>query len=770
MAILSTTLALFTAFGISEAARTVSAETKQQSGATLFLPESYEQYLPLSEPTDVSVSDGYIAVADKKTVYVYNRSEGTYSAYEHGVNVNELYVSGNDLYFLDQGMNLFKTSASRLPSEQLLNAEAIQHCISFAISSDVMYFTKKSGGKAQIYSAPLSAPLSETQRSAEFSAETDPAIAVDDGELYYTHEGVNSHLYRLGSETSFEVLLPQKTISSIAVTGDILYYTASGSFYAYNVTALRQNESGLLFSATGDYSALCAAEDGYIYAVDGKTVKRYDPEQGGFTSYEISSSSSSLGRLDGANDLALAGDHLVVNDKGNSRISVTHVTTKQTSVIPSIQGDYLATDGKRALVANATAAALYDLETKTELETYSSFPTDIVGVASVYGAYYIATQSGFAKIGEDLTLSPVTPSNKTPKLLCSDVYGKLYVAYADGSVYAYSETELMSTQTQGSPSEKIATIQSDVKKISVDLNGTLYALRETEVTTYTKGSEQKYLLNKSLVYSQNDLTSVPSFAFDCTENKTYVLYAGNFLVQTDEWNLPTFQTVTVGEADEKVFAASDATFSLVKIPQRTLYILFDIGKLNGATHFPYLSHELEETEQTALKLGETDTFHIVAVFEKESKTYKTALVQKSACNEEILEQDFLKPAEAFPNCKTGYTTNALPLYKYPYLTDLLTVTNVPKNAEITVLGQIDELDYKYYLVEYEDAEGRVLKGYLPQAYVSAFDGTPPTPEQTVFGETTSDLDSLWRAAFIVLGLAAIGILVDFLILRNKKKD
>ncbi|MBQ5926578.1 MAG: hypothetical protein IIX01_01485, partial [Clostridia bacterium] len=491
IAIILSTFALCTVFSAQKTAVSHAESTQEPTGATLFLPNTYEQYLPLTEPTDIAVTDSYIAVADKQTVYVYNKAEGKYSSYEHSANVNELQFSGDTLYFLDQGMNLFKTATARLPSEPIPLSEAVQHCISFSITSDKMYFTKKSGGKAQIYSAPLVSPLQETKESGEFPAETDPAIAVDDGSLYYTHEGVNSHLYRLGNENSFEVLLPQKTISSIAVSGDTLYYTAGGTFYVYNVTALRQNESGLIFEREGNFSALCSAEDGYIYAVDGKTVKRYSPKDVAFTDYEISSSSASTNRLSGATDVALSGNLLAVADQDNERISLTDLASGQTQTIPSIPATQIVTDGETALCANSTTVALYDLKEKTQIKTYGSFPTEIVGIAGVYGNYYIATQGGFAKIDKTGELSPVSPSNKTPKLLCSDVYGKLYVGYADGSVYGYSESEILAPQTD-EQREKIATLPIDTEKIAVDLNGVLYALNNGTLTKYAKTNEETF--------------------------------------------------------------------------------------------------------------------------------------------------------------------------------------------------------------------------------------------------------------------------------------
>lgn len=87
-----------------------------------------------------------------------------------------------------------------------------------------------------------------------------------------------------------------------------------------------------------------------------------------------------------------------------------------------------------------------------------------------------------------------------------------------------------------------------------------------------------------------------------------------------------------------------------------------------------------------------------------------------------------------------------------------------------VLGEITRLDHDYYQVEVVDGEGNAtgVTGYVPKAYVSETDGLPPTSENVIFGATDDNGDAIWRLAYLLLGFAAICILVDFLILRKKK--
>ena len=115
-------------------------------------------------------------------------------------------------------------------------------------------------------------------------------------------------------------------------------------------------------------------------------------------------------------------------------------------------------------------------------------------------------------------------------------------------------------------------------------------------------------------------------------------------------------------------------------------------------------------------------------------------------------------------------TNALSLYKYPYLTNLLTVTGLTKNQAITLVGEVNDLDYSYYKIRFTDENGNEQTGFIPKPYVTLFDGEPKPTETTVIGNAAPNTDSLGRLLFLLLGAAAICILMDLLILHKPKDD
>ena len=734
----------------------------------LILPSTYEQYLPLSEPSDVSAAKNHTAIADGNKIYVYDRKAEEYRCYEHTANADE---SKNDiakLQFSEEGLIYFLDASTylyTLDPETLKEEKTNLVCSTFTIFSDILYFTNVSSNISQISKTTLDKLDSSTAESVVNGIASKPAIAQDNGVLYYTDAGKYLHKVDSSNDTLIDQLTTDETVVSLAVYSGILYYTDTAeTLYVYDLTT---NEH--LNSFEGGYSAL-SVSDGYIYAVKNDSVRQYSPTDAAFTEFEICESSASPNRLSGASDTILAGNKLFFADNGNKRISSCDTETGEMQVFPiEIQADFIASDGDTVLAANAAEAVLYDSDGGEKIASFSGFNSNLVGAAAVYGKYYFITDNNYFYCAEQnsegiwtLNSTPKPSASHTARLLAADVYGALYVAYSDGSVYRFEEDEFMAPAEVG---EKTATVPVQAEKIAVDYEETVCALYKNEL--YVCADAQKeYSLSKTAVYGQTAETKVLSFTFGIETGDVYLLYEGDFVLSTRDIPLPTVRTIEVGGADEDIFSEQSAEFSVVKTAEKGLMVTFDIGTLSGAEYFPYLSYSRETESHTALKLGETDKYNLIAVFDETDKTYSTALILKRYC-EEIPESEYLTPAEGFTD-GIGYLTNSVKLYKYPYLTSLLTVTELEKNTAVKVLGKIDTLDYRYYYVSYTDTEGTVRTGYIPQGYVANFDGAPPESQNFEVGAGNADHDSLWRLAFLLLGCASICVLTDYLILHKRK--
>jgi hypothetical protein len=99
----------------------------------------------------------------------------------------------------------------------------------------------------------------------------------------------------------------------------------------------------------------------------------------------------------------------------------------------------------------------------------------------------------------------------------------------------------------------------------------------------------------------------------------------------------------------------------------------------------------------------------------------------------------------------------------------MTVQELAKNQKIKLLGEITQLDNDYYLVECETENGKLI-GYLPQAFVTEFDGSTPETEKHALDSAPADTDMIWRLAYLICGFLAICILSDYLILRKDSNN
>ena len=754
------------------------------TSTALVTPNSYQQYLPLKSPASISVATGKKAIADGNAIYFYNEQEDEYTKYEHTANADETknvitslqFADDGNLYFLDASTFLYSINPKTFAVEKTNLV-----CSSFTISGEEIFFVNVSAN-SQLSKTTLDVLDVSQADLLVGKLGSKPTVAMHGGILYYTNDG--KYLHQIHEDTGNTPLVKyfSSEIYSMAFTDSVFAYTdIDGNFRAYSLVDILGGESGLdgvtpLCEDKGSYSAL-TVYSGAIYAVKGSGIKRFDALENNFTDYEICSQSASINRLSGATDSFLCGDILLTADDGNARISLYDTKTQSyLAPIPySVSGvKYIAADESTVLIATADRAILFNRTNAAYGETLfeaDGFKGNVVGAACVYGSYYLVTDGNqFYRFSESVnestgekiwkTNSVSKKTAQTARLLASDAYGCLYVACGN-EVYRFDEEEFISPSMAG---EKVfnESIPAASTKLLIDYEQTVYALAQNTLYKFGETPAQ-FDLGKEMVYSQTKETALLSVAFSIEEKTAYLLYDGGLTIKTDELALPTVKTVPLFGADAKIFAEESAQFTVVKTGEKTLTVKFDISALRGAEFFPYLSYGRTQTPLTALKLGNAGDYFVIAVL-NDQNAYDTFLVRAKDCEE--LPPDEYRTDYAEAERRTGYLSNAVHLYKFPYLTDLLTVTRLQKSTKITVLGEIARLDYEYYHVCFTDEKGESKTGYIPKSYVNSFDGEPQSQTQSVVGEQ-KPADSIFRLAFLVLGFGVICILADFLILRKK---
>ncbi len=764
----------------------------QSSLDELITPSSYEQYLPLASPSDVAFSDDYTAVADGNVIFIYDRLHSVYRKYEHTVN-NELsankiskveFSDDGDLYFLDASSYLYLFPMASLSSEQIeAPTETKFACSTFTIEGETLYYTNVTGTTNLSKTSLDTLDATKAQTLVE-EIHSKPAIAFYEHRLYYTDYGIR--LMRVdpaaANSKPESVCVFDREIKSLAINADELYYTdTSGAFYAYNFTSLlfeeqAKKELALTTEETGDNVALSPYED-RVYLVQGGSVREYECGEG-WTGFELSAASDSENRLNGASDSVLHGDLVLTADTGNKRISVYSRSDKTYRTIPSEDGLLrLATDGSTVTAITPTKALVYDLASGELFTSFETFNGKLVGVASVYGTYYLVSDTNhyykLSKTIDETSGEPVwtlegslKQNSKSPRLMTGDIYGNLYVT-AVNNVYKFTEAEFMDEAAFGA--EICSAIPTESEKLLVDYEEKVYALYRNTLYVYENGLKiSEYPLGKALVYTQTENTPVTTVAFGVEDNAAYITYDGNLTVCTADLQLPTVKAIQTETVSEDVFGSATAEFTVVETSENAILVAFDLAQTKDSEYFSYRFYKRSEEPLTALKIGETSTYGVLAVFDKTTQEYTNYVVLKRYLTEldpSVYRKEYPTDAQT-----DGWLTNAVRLYKFPYLTPLLTSGNAVKNQKVTLLGEVTELDYDYYLISFTDGEGNTQTGFVPMSYVTDFNGAPPQSETTTYGEGTPDTDSLYRMTYLLLGTAAIALLVDFLILRKKEEE
>ena len=815
-AILAFGASLMPNFGMSSLP-TAKADGSAATGVAqdnLITPTSYEQYLPLQAPADVAVSDDFTAIADGNLIYVYNKAKQVYRTYTHDSNatadlnvVSNLEFSQNgDLYFIDGNahMHVLEYSLLRDVNAPLTTKADFPtfFCNTFILSGNDLYFAVSSEASAHLSRTDASSPDASTATLIVGNLSKAPVIAYCEDTLYYTDVNGNFlNKISLKDNSVKQLCAFTVPIFSLAVSGDQVFLTNTNSeFYVYNRTTLgglAYDIQPLDMDKSGGYKTLSTYKD-YVYAIRDCSVRQYAIGKG-FTQFEIAANSSSGHRLQNATDMTLEGDKLYVADGGNSRISIYDAQTNvyQTISLPA-PAKHVAAYGNTVLAADETTAWLIDLSAAETVQSFQVFGGNVAGITAVYDKYYLATTSNtYYTISLQPTASeegqPAMPSYEwqmsdgiqkentiSPTRFTSDVYGNFYVV-AGNDLYKFTETELLLPDNFGK--EALSLLPPQPEKILVDLNENVYVLKDRHLHVYAYTAETDVYeetatilpLSAQLVYGQTENTPITSLAFNVYKNTTYVLYEGNLVTSTTRLQLPTVQQIPTNAIEQTIFAEGNAEFKVVETKENAFLIKFDLQQLNqqhlmqSVQNFPYLAHGRESESRVALMLGQAGEYSVLAIFDKETHTYSNYLTKSRYFVQEKSESDYLVEYDETEK-KTGYLTNALLLYKYPYLTDLLRAGGMEKNAAVRLVGEVNQLDYDYYKIEIEDEAGNLLTGFIPKSYVTFFDGSPKPSETHTYGEQSPNEESIWRLTYLLLGAAAICVLLDLLILQRKPKD
>ena len=694
-------------------------EASAAPAPSLFLPGSYEEYLPLEYPTDAAMSEGYIAVADGNTLYLFDREKGAYTAYEHKSTLSEVqFTEDGRLFFNDQNAQLYEYRFASQTAQIQTNVP----CATFLIDGSTLYTAAVVGSSTTIYAIPADSASVSFDRAVEVGRPdpltgASPRLAISEGVLHcaFNHLVTVFTPQEEGYSRSTQLLAGETDVSGLSA------FTAheGGFYYAVNGTLDRDGlystvlngGSERIFEGSG-FSSLFSF-DGTLYGVQNGSVRAFSLENGeaSLTGYEIGAGSDAPDRISDAGDAVRSGDLLVVADRGNRRVLVYDGSEESYSAIP-LDGtpSYVATDGKSFAVSIGNNIYVYtygEKEPYGKKEPYAhKAESTVSGLTCVYGTYYYVTEHNYYGVAEAGAREFTRPGSAMPVAITSDMQGNLYVASAAGQVSRFTESEFLDYTSQGTIVTESWALPSSFRSLRADYEGGLYYLSGNAL--YRNGVRlETFDASSALYHGVNGAAPSPvSFALSFSDGTLFLNY-GNFMLQA-EVSFPNLGAIPANDLYDTLNTAPDASsLSYVRISDGAVGVAVDLTQLNETSDsLSYLSHARIEGG-TALVLGETEHFLLAALYKEHE--YRVLLVPEEECTPILVQTTEISG--------TRYLSSDVSLTSYPLFSEALALETLPRGTQVELVFEVTpESGYAFAEVRWgEEGHGYVPVGYLTEA-------------------------------------------------------
>ena len=718
-----------TSASADESAVRVSSVALTTDNASLFLPASYEEYLPLTEPQSIAINANYIAIADGVYIYVFDRVENRYQHYQHDNSkhtVSKLQFADNgNLYFSDAAAkNLYrlKLEDATLTSNSKEEIEIPAGVSTFCISGDTLYTISSSlDGRASLSAFSLSDP--QPTEAITDTLPSDVKISYENGLLYCVTTDSNANEYTLyvytinqpSNPNAYHIAQPANagSLKSICAFGGTLYFTTTTGIYSAD---LNTETVSTLINQAG--CRALTSYNGRLYLAVNSSVREITVagDSAAFTSYEITSASDSENRLSGAVDSARAGSLLVTADAGNSRVSVYDFQTQSYSVIACESAPTLvATDGTTIAYASGMNiyTCTYGEDAFTQAETA---PSTVRGIACAYGSVYYVTATAQYGVADGETVSPIVYEYGTPTGLACDLYGTLYVAYESGDIRIFTESSFTQYDASAGSQKKSFSLPDGATSLEADFEGSLYYLADGVM--YREGEVFAEIDGSSFVWSADGTAQKSvSFALGFEDDEVYFNF-GNYVVKSSAGALSAISTldeIAVETARDDAFAHHGTEELLVSVPAGTVGVFTDLATLRNSdgAYFPYSSYARSGEDRQGVLLAETGEYALV-LFSEGKGEYTAELFLKDSVTKIASSEYYTENETAY----TRYLTNKVSSYYAPCLDGALAGEELARGTAVSVIGFVTTAELEYALVEYSDASRATVRGYVPATYLT----------------------------------------------------
>lgn len=752
------------------------SDTDTAAELELFLPESYEQYLELENPSDFAINDSYIAVADKSSndnscIYILNRTAENAQYYRYVHNSNNVLSSLNFyeadgktfLFFLETGGTLYYIDCSA--PETASQIEQISP-YSIIFSGNDVYYASATDASANIFHTTVSASGGQitiaqgTQLNQIPYSTSRPVFSSYRGTVYFA---AGREIYTCSpTDEPRERFTVNYSVYNFSITGtndfDLIYISMDNYLYFRNSDTQAEPRDLNYTGVRLDESANLA----YIVTSAGR-ILRYDLNAGSFDNYEIAHYSDSDNRIGDSQDVSVYGGKVVIADTGNERI-VLHSDGNYTT-FDGISANFVCAGSENFLAVTNTEIYLYDYGGGAPTAVDGISARTVAAAAYSYGYYYLISTDGSssstyevdAATGQITRSGSIAPRTSVTDI-AADLFGNIYVL-SSGYVNKYTGEQFFAA---GNP-ETVAEFSTATIEIVVDYAGNLYGL--TENTVCAGGSSTAVNLDFSTIAYSNEAKQAVSFTFDIESGDMYILSDG-FIAKADLGaNAPSsLNSIAADGLYASLHGApsgeDDAKNMLVSVPAGSVLLpVADTGSITESTDiFPYTSFSRTEEARTGVRVCELAAGTVVAFYRYAPSTEEGIAPTREYTLALVLDGDLSAIGgytEETPPY-TGYTTNEVGLYRFPLLrTGGETIysndaTRLSRSTRVAVYGTLQSLadenapgyglDFDYYFVA-ATIDGETVYGFIPTNYVLNYDasasweGTEFTFRNVARGET-----------------------------------
>lgn len=766
-----TAVALLAALYIPAAQKTVGVSA--QSGnieLELLMPETYEQYLELENPSDFAVNDNYIAVADKPAsgnarIYIYDRSDpdAGYRVYEHDTDATlsslQLYENGGEthLYFVASGtIHIYHFDLGTESGTYTADDTEVSGS-SFLIYGNYLYYSTVTSGNITIMRRSMSGFSVNDDVQTITGINTagsgiTPYFSHNENKLYFS---VNSVIYSVAInelQATQELWSIDSSIKSFAIVGNNVFYSTTA-----DSTPLYVLDGGTSVAVTrGGERVLNVPSMRLIgdtlYMICGNNVQTLNPAGRTFNDYEIGKYSVSDIRLGGSAAFSAYGGRLAIADPANRRVSIYNSQTDSYTYLRNL--DYVpgaVCAGKDSfLVADNDANMLhiYSYDDFTHSSALS-LGCDVLDGAYSFGCFYLLTNNAAghgaivekSETGYTFTTAPLSGSYSQ---IAADLFGRLYLM-SGGAVYPMSEENFRS----GTEGESLYSFGSGAIDLAVDYAGTLCSVTPEAVITYKDGTRTDYFAQtalSSLIYSAG--TPLPqSFVFDVITGDCYLLGDG-FIAKVSGLNAASLHNLSAEGVYDDLFTAAPAADSaasgmLITAPAGTVAVSLDTDSLkdSGRTTLNCGDYRRLESACTGVVLSQCG-YGTIVLFHTGDETTSPIRHDYEICL--LLNTDdgmlasgyFLTKGDGYNYTGPATVSNNVGVYRFPAMRIGTTadegntgntyetfglITKLERGQQVTLLGYLPDqsgaLDSDYYFVSYTDTQGQTAYGYIPAAYI-----------------------------------------------------